>query len=45
MQICRFVRRSSKVRSPHSGAAMVEFAVVAPVFFLMVLGIFEFGRP
>lgn len=23
---------------------MVEFAVVAPVFFLLVLGIFEFGR-
>lgn len=26
------------------GAALIEFAFVAPVFFLMVLGIFEFGR-
>lgn len=26
------------------GAAAVEFAVVAPVFFLVVLGIIEFGR-
>jgi Flp pilus assembly protein TadG len=27
-----------------SGASAVEFAVVAPVFFLVVLGIIEFGR-
>ena len=26
------------------GAAVVEFAIVAPVFFLVVLGIIEFGR-
>jgi Flp pilus assembly protein TadG len=26
------------------GAATVEFAVVAPIFFLMVIGILEFGR-
>jgi Flp pilus assembly protein TadG len=26
------------------GASLVEFAVVAPVFFLIVLAIFEFGR-
>ncbi len=26
------------------GAAAVEFAVVAPIFFLMVVGILEFGR-
>lgn len=26
------------------GATAVEFAVVAPIFFLVVLGIFEFGR-
>ena len=26
------------------GASAVEFAVVAPVFFLLVLGIIEFGR-
>ncbi len=27
-----------------SGAAIVEFAIVAPVFFLLVLGMIEFGR-
>src|SRR3972149_4156509 len=27
-----------------AGAAAVEFAVVAPIFFLVVLGIIEFGR-
>jgi hypothetical protein len=26
------------------GAAVVEFAIVAPVFFLLVLGMIEFGR-
>jgi Flp pilus assembly protein TadG len=26
------------------GAAAVEFAIVAPIFFLVVLGIIEFGR-
>jgi Flp pilus assembly protein TadG len=32
---CRRIRR---------GAAVVEFAVVAPVFFLMIIGMIEFGR-
>lgn len=32
---CRKIRR---------GAAAVEFAVVAPVFFLMIFGMLEFGR-
>ena len=27
-----------------TGTALVEFAVVAPIFFLMALGIIEFGR-
>ncbi len=32
-------------RDPHRrGTTLVEFAVVAPVFFLMVLGLIEFGR-
>jgi Flp pilus assembly protein TadG len=35
---CRFVRRNRK------GAAAVEFALIAPVFFLMVFGMIEFGR-
>lgn len=29
---------------PHRGVAAVEFAVVAPLFFLLVLGMIEFGR-
>jgi Flp pilus assembly protein TadG len=35
---CRVCRRNRQ------GAAAVEFALVAPVFFLMVFAIFEFGR-
>lgn len=31
-------------RRSRRGASAVEFAVVAPVFFLVVLGIVEFGR-
>jgi Flp pilus assembly protein TadG len=33
-------------RSTHSrtGAAAVEFAIVAPIFFILVLGALEFGR-
>jgi Flp pilus assembly protein TadG len=30
--------------APRRGAVTVEFAVVAPVFFLLVLGIIEFGH-
>jgi Flp pilus assembly protein TadG len=37
---CHGVSRSRRRR----GAAMVEFALVAPVFFLVVLGMVEFGR-
>ena len=31
-------------RLPRRGAAVAEFAIVAPVFFLMVVGFIEFGR-
>ncbi len=34
-------RRCRRIRQ---GAAAVEFAVVAPIFFLLVLGMIEFGR-
>jgi len=37
-------RRRSQPESPRRGAAMVEFAVVAPVFLVMVIGILELGR-
>ncbi len=35
---CRLCRRK------RTGAAAVEFAVIAPIFFLMVLGMIEIGR-
>lgn len=35
-------RRTTAKR--RQGAAIVEFAVVAPIFFLLVFGIIEFGR-
>jgi Flp pilus assembly protein TadG len=31
-------------RLPRRGATMVEFAVVAPIFFMIVFGVIEFGR-
>jgi Flp pilus assembly protein TadG len=34
-------RRSQKRRR---GAAVVEFAIIAPIFFLLVFGMIEFGR-
>ena len=37
-RVCRLCRRNRR------GAAVVEFAVVAPVFFLLVFGMIEFGR-
>src|ERR1043165_1832558 len=41
-----FGRRRSiaGARTQRRGVAVVEFAIVAPVFFLMVIGFIEFGR-
>jgi len=36
--------RKPKLQSKRKGAAMVEMAVVLPIFFMVVLGIVEFGR-
>jgi Flp pilus assembly protein TadG len=33
-----------KKRTTRSGVAAVEFALVAPIFFLLVFGLIEFGR-
>jgi hypothetical protein len=33
----------SRKRTARRGAAIVEFALVAPVFFALILGIIEFG--
>ena len=42
---CSFViRRPSTHSDRRRGAHLVEFACIAPVFFLMVLGMIEFGR-
>jgi len=37
-KLCRFCRKNRR------GVAAVEFAVVAPLFFLLILGMIEFGR-
>lgn len=37
-------RIGSRSKRGHRGVAAVEFAMVAPVFFLVVLGIIEFGK-
>ncbi|MEF0943880.1 TadE/TadG family type IV pilus assembly protein [Rhizobium sp. BR 362] len=37
-------RAIRKIWQSHSGASAVEFALVAPVFFLMLFGMIELGR-
>ncbi|MEX2137654.1 MAG: TadE/TadG family type IV pilus assembly protein [Pirellulales bacterium] len=37
-KVCRLCRKNRR------GAAVVEFAIVAPVFFLFVFGMIEYGR-
>jgi Flp pilus assembly protein TadG len=37
-KLCRLCRKNRR------GAAVVEFAIVAPVFFLLVFGMIEYGR-
>jgi Flp pilus assembly protein TadG len=37
-------RNTSRSRRSRLGVAATEFAIVAPVFFLMVVGFIEFGR-
>src|SRR5262249_165000 len=37
-------KRTRGGRLLHRGVAATEFAIVAPVFFLMVIGFIEFGR-
>ncbi|QGJ70910.1 Pilus assembly protein [Planctomycetales bacterium 10988] len=37
-------RRSGMPRDARSGLAMLEFAMVLPIFALMMIGIIEFGR-
>jgi len=37
-RVCRSCRRNRR------GAAVVEFAIVAPVFFLLIFGMIEYGR-
>jgi len=48
MNAIRFNRQTAagrrRSRRQHRGVAAVEFAFVAPIFFLLVLGIIEIGR-
>ena len=40
----KFARRRQRCKSQRLGAAAVEFAIVAPLFFMLVFGCIEFGR-
>jgi len=43
-QLVRLQKPCRLCRKKRLGAAAVEFAVVAPIFFLMIFGMIEFGR-
>ena len=42
--LMRLRRRPARRASARCGAAVVEFALVAPIFFMLVIGIIEVGR-
>lgn len=37
-------RKSRPSRAPFAGQSLVEFALILPIFVLMLVGIFDFGR-
>ncbi len=41
---CKLAKVFRSRRKKRRGAAVVEFAIVAPVFFLLVFGMIEYGR-
>src|SRR5690349_7737344 len=44
IQKCLCIRsKASRFPSDHSGAAAVEFAMLAPVLFMLLIGTFQFG--
>ena len=43
-EFCKVERICRSYRKKRRGASVVEFAIVAPVFFLLVFGMLEFGR-
>ncbi len=40
----RLSKLPSRVRGDEEGGTLVEFAVIAPVFFMLLMGIFDFGH-
>ena len=44
LQICRLDKLCRMFRKKRRGASVVEFAIVAPVFFILVFGMIEYGR-
>jgi Flp pilus assembly protein TadG len=44
LQFCRLDKLCRLFRKKRRGASVVEFAIVAPVFFLLIFGMIEYGR-